>query len=246
MLSLVVTSIFFVAGGMNSLEQLLGITECGGNNVASHTSPSVALIDPLASESPNSRFVETVRSLAGLAGYAFDYYPPWTATMDTFIHLPEKGYTMIIIRSHVGYDGGSYLPVALTTSEPYSQTNRVGDQLDDRLVSVGINGSGYFGMTPKFVTETMCGRFPSTLVLAMGCSTMVHNDFAEAFVKKGAKEFIGWNTTVSVTWTDLIFGELVKLLLRGSSVGSAVQTVMDMPGVNSDLAKLLYYPAVPS
>jgi len=88
---------------------------------------------------------------------------------------------------------------------------------------VNINGSYYFGLTPLFVSERMCGRFPGTLVLAMGCYLMNSTDVAGAFLQKGASAVIGWKGAVSLSQTDATFEKLVPLLMSGVSVPDALQ-----------------------
>ncbi len=242
---LLATAVLLIIPGPTSISSLLGLTSCNASD-ASGQRPErrVALIDPLASESPDMNFVRRVTSLVGMLGYDLDYFPSSVATMDLFVNLPSKGYAMIILRSHIGWYGNiTYTEVAVTTSERYSQYSRVLDQLSGAVVPVQINGTRYFGMRPSFVAHEMCGRFPGTLVLSMGCSSMTRNDLAEAFVERGARAFVGWNGPVSASYTDVVFAELVQLLVEGNPLTSVLRTVMNDQWLSGG-PQLIVYPEI--
>lgn len=188
----------------------------------------VGLIDTLAYEYPDRGFVQQIESSSKAAGLGFDYYTPNTISLDTFVHLPVDGYSILILRTHIGYSNTTTtaLQVAITTSEPYDNYRWVTDQTSERLTDVNVNGSYYFGLTPLFVSERMCGNFPGTLVLAMGCYGMNNTSVGDAFIQKGAGGFIGWKGVVRVSETDTAFEKLVPLLLQGTSVSQAVREVM--------------------
>ncbi len=182
----------------------------------------VGLFDSLASEYPDPFFVEKISSSAVSSGYSIDYYPPERSNMDSIVQLPEKGYAIVILRTH----GGSQPVIA--TSDPYDANQRVSDQFHDRLGAVELNGHRYFALTPSFITSSMCGQFPDTIVIAMGCNTV--GELAYAFIEKGARAFIGWSGYVTVYWTDQVVPMLVELLLEGIAVGSAVEEVTNILG----------------
>ena len=120
----------------------------------------IALIDSLSKQLPNSGFEQSTVASAQKAGYAFDYYSANSTTVDFFMNLPKMNYKIVILRTHGGM-------AFLTTSELYSDQRRVMDQLLDRVGAVDVNGTVYFGLYPKSVTELMCGRFQGTLILAI-------------------------------------------------------------------------------
>ena len=85
---------------------------------------------------------------------------------------------MVVLREHAALTQGEII-----TSDLYSPSERRIDQLLNRVGPVmEVDGTVHFGILPKFITESMCGLFPGTIVLAMGCSTMDHTDLARAFV----------------------------------------------------------------
>jgi hypothetical protein len=205
----------------------------------------VGLVDTLAFEYPDQGFVQQIESSSRSAGLGFDYYTPNTISLDTFVHLPVDGYSILILRTHIGYSNTSTtaLQVAITTSEPYDNYRWVVDQARDRLTDVNVNGSYYFGLTPLFVSERMCGHFPGTLVLAMGCYGMNSTEVGSAFLQKGAGGFIGWKGVVRVSETDMVFEKLVPLLLRGTGMAQAVGEVMSAREIRLGSPILSYLPS---
>src|SRR5213596_2281924 len=175
--------------------------------------PSIALVDQLAIESPNPGFVQSVNSSASAAGYRFDF----------FVQFPRLGYSIIILRTH-GAGLVSTDPTVIATSDEYSQSSRVTDQLLNRLTTVSVNGTRFFALTPDFIKSSMCGHFPGTLVLTMYCEGAQQVLLAKAFIDKGAGAYVGWNGLVTVSHTDLVFETLVKALLDGNTVASSVQS----------------------
>ncbi len=202
-------------------------THCGISLPSKQTPANrVALVDPLSLYYPNPDFTQKVSALAARAGFQFDYYSPNLANLDFLTHLPEMGYKIIILRTH----GASGQPI-LTTSIPYNPTQRIGDQLMDRLGSVRVQGHEYFALLPDFVSGVMCGRFQGTLILAMGCNALgLGGGLAGAFIQKGAGAFVGWTSLVTITHTDPTFEALIALLLRGYPIADAVQMVEDRYG----------------
>jgi hypothetical protein len=198
---------------------------CGPNPTSLADSRSIALIDSLAVDSPNRGIVENISSLANAAGYSLDYYPPTSVTVDLFQHLPEKGYSMIILRTHSTWDGN-----VVVTSEPYNPHQRVIGQLTDKVGDANVGGRQYFSVTPGYIGGTMCGRLQGAMILSMGCTTG-SGQLAKAFMEKGARLFVGWNGVVTVAQTDSAFQALVGLLLKGESAHEAIQTVTPGGGV---------------
>ena len=185
----------------------------------------VALIDELATDQPDPGFVAGVNSTAHGSGYGFDYFPPNTANLDLFRTLPSRGYSVIIFRNHGPGVGVSDEP-AIATSQPYDDYSWVWDQLDDRLAVMQVGGHLYFAITPKFVSDLMCGQFSGTIVMAMFCnSATFFVPILKSFVDKGARGFVGWKSSVSVPYDDLAFSRLIPLILQGETVSHAAQTV---------------------
>ena len=202
----------------------------------------VALVDQLSLEDPDPGFVQNVTSSAASKGYSFDYFPPKMATVDFFVKFPSRGYSIIILRTH-GAGLVSTDPPVITTSDPYSQSRRVPDQLLNRLTSINVNGTRFFALTPDFISSSMCGRFSGTLILTMFCEGAQLISLAKAFVERGAGAYIGWNGIVTVSHTDIVFQSLIKLLLERETLAGSVQNVTTVLGPDPVYGShLLYYP----
>jgi len=169
------------------------------------------------------------------AGYGFDYYPANATTVDLFLNLPRMNYKIIILRTHGGM-------AFLTTSQLYSQQRMVIDQLLDRVGAVDVNGTVYFGLYPKSVTELMCGRFQGTLILAMGCGASGTVDLANAFVSMGARGLIGWDNRVTISHSDSAYRVVIESLLKHESIASSVQAASQVGRDPVYGASLHYYP----
>ena len=214
-----------------SLGTLFGViplwgSGCGSNLATSSTgSRSIALIDSLAVDSPNPGLEQNVASLASAAGYSLDYFPPSEVRVDLFQHLPERGYSMIILRTHSTWDGN-----VVVTSEPYDPHQRVIGQVLNRVGDVNVGGRQFFSVTPAYIGSAMCGRLQGTMVLSMGCTTGI-GQLAKAFMEKGARLFVGWDGLVTVSQTDSTFQALVGLLLKGVPAHQAIRTLAPVGGV---------------
>jgi len=194
-------------------------------------------------EFPDPGFIQYVNASAIEAGFGLDYYPSEKAVVSFFANLPSHSYSILVLRTHGSLSSDASV---ISTSEQYSESKWVGDQLTGRLTSVEVNSTRWFALTPEFISQETCGRFHGTLVLAMYCNGAWFGSLADAFVGKGAGSYIGWNRLVTVHHTDLAFEHLVKLLVEGNNVPSSVQAVNDIVGPDpAHGATLEYYPSLP-
>jgi hypothetical protein len=196
--------------------------------------PRAVLVDELSGTVPNPSFVRDVEAVLGSVGYAVDYYGPSDVTVGLFQSLPLGGYSLVIIRAHSGES-------AIYTSESYSKTMHVYEQLTDQVVPVNLDGSAYFAITEKFVTESLRGHFGSTLVVTMGCSGLSGTAMAQAFLEKGAKAYAGWDRAVSPRQTDESISYLVHLMAQGITVREAVELTTNHFAGNQDFQSHLGY-----
>ena len=215
-----------------------GIFEASGcsDRTTQSVQPKVALIDSLSLDMPNSTFVKNIESLSSTSGYQFDYFPPDNLSFSVLTHLPQLGYSILIFRTH-----GALGEPVVATSMTYSSYSHVHSQLGGELGRVRVNQREYFGILPSFVTKDMCGRFPGTVVLGMGCTSLGTDSLAKAFVEKGAVGFVGWNGLVTQSHTDEVFAYLVRSLLLGDPVGQAVSNTMHVVGPDSTTGSTLTY-----
>jgi hypothetical protein len=180
-----------------------------------------AIVDQLSLTFPNQTFIETATNTLKQAGYTVDYYLGEKVTVEFFRNLPRYEYRIVVLRVHSTATSAEKTqgPVTIFTSERYSSSKYVYEQINDQLVSVSfsederIRGIGYFGIWPGFVTDCMNGKFQSTIIIMMGCEGLDNTLMAEAFIEKGAKVYISWNQPVSASHTDTATTQLLQHFL---------------------------------
>jgi len=231
-----------------------------------HSSPpQAAIVDHLSffPEQRNQTFVNTCTSILEEGGLTWAYYKGEEITVGFYRKLPSCGASLIILRVHSAImktENGTISILGLFTSELYSDhkaaTTYREDVLHNRLVTAFFEGGDvYFGIVPKFVEESMEGKFKDTVIIMMGCEGIgyidalthtreAYTDMADAFVKKGAKVYIGWDGPVGIGHTDLATVRLLQnLIQKKRTIKEAVrQTNGDVgpdPVYNSTLN---YYP----
>ena len=177
-----------------------------------------ALVDQIALTNPNPEFTDQALAYLKEAGFSTDVYEGEEVTVEFFRTLPEKGYQLILFRSHSTnilngtIPGG---PVFLFTSEVYDKHKYVKEQLANRIGRARIlyddNSPLYFAIVSGFVRREMTGRFDDTLIIIGGCQSLGTPDLAQAFIDRGASAVVGWNEWVDLSHND----EAILHLLRG-------------------------------
>lgn len=187
--------------------------------VRESSQPRALVIDQLSLNYPDPSFNTNITNVLKNAGYTIDFSEPSTDAVDSFRRLPGQGYDLIIIRAHSGSSQ------SIITSEPYSQSEFVADQLTGRLLPAQVDGGPlYFALTPKFVSDDMMGRFSGSTIIVMGCSALEGSqNIASAFLDKGANLFVGWDSAVSIIHTDTSTVVFVGLLSSGASASEATR-----------------------
>jgi len=217
----------------------------------------VAIVDHLSATQGNETFLEECTELLDEAGFVVDYYPTEEVTVDLYRNLPQHCYNFILLRVHSA-SLSSLDPEKnvfdLFTSEEYSTTKYVAEQLDDRVRRCAFNTTynpyeegdpTFFGITHKFVRHSMKGEFHNTVVIMMGCDGMQRTEMANAFVGEGAKAYIGWNDLVTAPHTDnAAIHFLEQFVEQEQTLKEAVIATMDEVGADPTYGSvLLYYPA---
>jgi len=211
-----------------------------------------AIVDQLSLTFPNQSFIQTAANTLKQARYTVDYYSGEKVKVEFYRNLPVGDYGLIILRAHstaAELEGKEFVetPVSFFTSEDYSQTKYVQEQLTDQL-AIGSYSMPqppyYFGITPKFVTTSMKGTFQNTIVIMMGCEGLSNNKMAEAFVGKGAKAYVSWDGSVSSSHTDQATTQLLKhLVTEGQTISQAVENTAREVGPDEVYNSILkYYP----
>jgi hypothetical protein len=207
------------------------------------------IVDQLSSLQENETFITNVTKELEDYGFEVVLYQGDEITVDFYRQLPTHGYKLIIFRAHSGLlaeDEKVDYRTTLFTNEEYSMAKYVVEQLHDQLVMARV-GEGYpmvFGIPPKFIRESMNGKFDDTVVIMMGCSGLFLEDLAEAFVDKDASVYIAWNGTVELYYVDEATPYLIKQLCSGNlTIEEAVDGTMDVIGPDPEHGGgLKYYP----
>jgi hypothetical protein len=212
-----------------------------------------AIVDHLSLTIPNQTFIETATNTLKQAGYTVDYYAGEEVTVEFYKNLPTHGYGLIILRVHSSaaeLQGKEFVeaPVGIFTSESYSQTKYVYEQLTDQLFIASNTMPQppyYFAIVPKFVTSSMKNTFQNTIIIMMGCEGLNNTKMAEAFIQKGAKAYIGWKGAVSASHTDKATIRLLQhLITEKQTTNQAIDNTMKEVGPDpSYKSVLLYYPS---
>jgi hypothetical protein len=156
---------------------------------------NAVIIDQLALHEPNPTFVADATSILQSRNFSVAYY---NESLDVafFGKLATGNYGIIILRVHSAMREDNST-VDLFTSEEW-----VSGKYSSELVVPGNYSYDpkkfYCAITYHFI-EKLDGRFPKSIVIAMGCWSLNKTFLAEAFIKKGAKAYIGW--------TDLVLSE---------------------------------------
>jgi len=211
--------------------------------------PRAAILDQLSLYLPNRTFVQSSMSMLTDAGFEVDYYGGNEVTVGLYRRLPFLGYKLIIMRVHSGLmlKGEEITKnVAFFTSEPYSTTKYVLEQLRDEVAAAIVsftpvvmeNEPVYFAITPKFVKSSMEGRFENTIIIMMGCNGLSYTPMAEALIGRGALVYIGWNDVVTIDYVDNATLHLLNSLIAdGKTIWDAVMDTREEVGPDP------YYPA---
>jgi len=208
------------------------------------------IVDQLSSVKENEQFIGNVTEELEDYGFEVNLYQGANVTVELYRKLATHGYKLIIFRAHSGLLAENEQVkdrTVLFTNEEYRQFDHYEDQLQDRLVMARV-GEGYpmvFGIPPKFIKESMPGKFDDSVVIMMGCSGLFMRDLAGAFVDKGASVYVGWNGSVELNYVDEATAYLVTQLCSGNmTVKEAVASTMRVIGPDpKHKAGLEYYPS---
>jgi len=189
-----------------------------------------AIIDQLGEEFQNSDFNQTgiVASILENAGFNVSYHRSETINVAFYEGLATYNYGVLIFRSHSATRKGETI-VDFFTSEEFNE-HEYEEELNNGLLTKGYYSwrpEFYFAIAPKFI-ENLEGCFPKSIVIAMGCNSLNETctEMAEAFIKKGAKAYIGWTGLVEASHTDDETIKLLKALLEeNETIADAVYDI---------------------
>lgn len=202
------------------LIMILGLVFAGVfTQPAAKFSLTAAIIDQLGTDFPNPSFVSDVTRTMEDHGFNVTYYNQ-TLNVAFFSNLASSNYGLIILREHSALRSDNST-VDLLTSEKYDESSapKHASQLNSGLLTVGEfyykPGEQFFALSSLFI-ENLAGRFPNSIIIAMGCQSLKQGceQIAQAFLDKGAKAFIGWSDIVIPRDTDAETLNLLHMLLN--------------------------------
>ena len=217
-----------------------------------------AIIDQLYYDFPDKNLHKQFTEYLKNGGYeAVDIYTTPEVTVDFYRNLPSMNYDFILIRTHsLGPDAVEY-SASLFTGEIYDPHKYVKEQflgnvargipyLYEEVLERGgwreLEDKMYFSLGKNFVDEEMIGKFPGSTIILAGCETMKESFLADAFLKRGASEVIGWSDLIgNVNNDEVLIHVLNQTLNNDVPMKDAVYWLNDQ--VNGELdynATLMY------
>ncbi len=207
-----------------------------GSNSKSATR-TAAILDQLDLTAPDPDFVKNATDTLQQAGYSVTYYKGDEVTVDLYRELPTHNFDLVILRVHsapvtvhndttgeVTQSDFLSLFTGETYSDKYQQEQDLGRIAKSRYLRQGYPGEYVFGIVPSFVQRSMQGRFNGTPIIMMGCDGLRSQTTAQAFLDKGASDFVSWSQPVSSVHTDEATEKLMqRYLIDGEPMDQAVK-----------------------
>jgi hypothetical protein len=206
------------------------------------------IVDSFYSSTP--KFTDAATAFLTSKGIHVDVYKDENVTVDLYKQLPAYGYNLIILRVHAGIlQTDPTAPTFLFTNEPYNAGSMWEEQLEGQVLGGKIDPGNsseqsLFTIGPAFVAMSVEGNFNNSVVMLSSCFGLYTDQLADAFVKKGAKVFIGWDEKVALSQSDEACNLLLKVLIdEKMTVSKAVEKVITEVGEDKTYnSALKYYP----
>jgi hypothetical protein len=211
-----------------------------------------AIIDQIGETYPSStasakEFNETVTNLLRNAGFSVFYYESKSVTVNFYKELAKNNYGLIILRAHSALRQNETL-VDFFTSEEFREDAHIDERNCGWLTMGSFSWEPdkfYFAITPKFI-ENLEGYFPKSIIIAMGCNSLNQSctEMAEAFMKKGAKAYIGWTSAVGMLYSDNSTMNFLRYFLaENMTINEAINKCNKIPDPEGYYGKLACYPS---
>lgn len=214
-------------------------------------SPRAVIIDQLDEEIPNKEFQKSVTEMLKDSGYHVDLFTTDQVTVDLYKNLPSMKYDIIVIRSHSLGDGYIEESSSLFTGEKYSDHKYIKEQFLGYvgravpLLAAEVRQHGgldnfrndtFFTVGSKMVDSLMVGKFNNSIIILGGCETMQETRLADAFLRRGASEVVGWTGLIDSQNNDNIMIELIKETTQDNV---KIEQAVDF--INQSIKGRLYY-----
>jgi len=86
----------------------------------------------------------------------------------------------------------------------------------------------FFAISPKLVDDLMVGKFPSSLILLGGCSTLSNPSMAKSLINRGASTVVGWDDLIGSLENDrALLAILEETVSNNATINDAVDSYME-------------------
>ena len=100
----------------------------------------------------------------------------------------------------------------------------------------------YFLVGSKYVDELMDGKFPNSVIVLAGCSTLSNPTLAKSFTERGASLVLGWDRLVGSDRNDRVtLAFLENFLINDMEVDEAVQDANKKFNLDSESDPIFAY-----
>ncbi|MEM1564315.1 MAG: hypothetical protein QW161_06570 [Candidatus Bathyarchaeia archaeon] len=188
-----------------------------------------SIVDQLGKSFPIQSFRENITSLLVNQNFTVVYNGSEEITVEFFKGLPKSNCGLYLLRAHSAVRNNTNI-IDFFTNEPYQ-----GGKYEEYGERLGIGwylqdpNKKYFVIGPGFV-EIMDGKFPKSIIIAMGCKSLKYTTMAQAFLNKGAQLYIGWTDDVDAYDSDKIIFLLLELLFNeGKTISDAIRECNRIP-----------------
>jgi hypothetical protein len=142
--------------------------------------------------------------------------------------------------------GAPYMSSIVEVSADLSElnSNKTSIEIDVTPTSnIVDNSNPYFLIGAKYVDEIMEGKFPNSVLILGGCSTLSNPSLADSLIKRGASSVVGWDDLVgSVNNDNTMLTLLENHLIEKMELEDAVESAMDKSAKGSKYnATFSYY-----
>lgn len=212
----------------------------------SSTKGGVAIVDSFYSSDPS--FTDQAVMFLSSRGVRVDVYKDENVNVELYRELPTYGYSMIVLRVHAGLGEDITSPTFLFTNEPYTTSKyaveRASKQILQGIFDLSNPVNPVFSVGPLFVDRSMKGNFNNSIIILSSCFGLHSEWLPDAFVKRGAKAFIGWDEKVLLEHTDEASLALLEAFVSENlTINEAVAKVMNEVGSDEAYgSRLEYYP----
>ena len=155
-----------------------------------------------------------------------DYFEKEPVSIFTGEKYADDKYIQEQLLGQLG-KGAPYLSSAVEVSVDLSdlgESNSSEGNAAESTWSLLDTTNPYFLVGSKYVDELMEGRFPNSVIVLAGCSTVSNPSLAKSFIDRGASLVLGWDRLVGSDRNDRVtLAFLENVLINDMEVDEAVQ-----------------------